>query len=171
MIHAKRYIALLGAALLALTTALMVGPAAELTTAETSVVNDTTFKVSVEQGGSATFNIYVGAFGALKCSATVANPATARVHVSYAVSSGGTVTQQHQLRGDALRRWVPAAGRSQLHYFLGRQTIAIRSTVLGQRRRNHASRVLPSGLQHQPGSRLQPSHHDHKPRWAGRHSD
>ncbi len=76
----------------AFATALMTAPAAELTTAETSVVNDTSFAVSVEQGGSASFNVYVGASGAIKCVATSGNPATATVHTSYSVSNAGVIS-------------------------------------------------------------------------------
>ena len=62
---------------------------AELVTAEvTGIAND----VTVTQGSSATSTINLSATGAISCSITSSNPATATVDTSYSISSGGVVS-------------------------------------------------------------------------------
>ncbi|HEV8421038.1 MAG TPA: hypothetical protein VGR13_06765, partial [Actinomycetota bacterium] len=63
--------------------------AAELDTSELAgVVND----VTVTQGSSSPFTIDVSASGAIDCSVTPANPATAKVDTQFSISAGGSVT-------------------------------------------------------------------------------
>ena len=62
---------------------------AELVTAElTGIVNE----VTVTQGSSANFTISLSATGAIKCVATAANPATAKVHTVFSISAGGVLS-------------------------------------------------------------------------------
>jgi hypothetical protein len=75
------------AGLLVLTA--VVANAAELSTAE---LQGTTNNVTVEQGQTLTFPISLWATGTIRCSATPANPATARVDTTYEVSVAGVVT-------------------------------------------------------------------------------
>ena len=78
------------AAIFALATALWSAPAAELLTAE--VDGTAPIDVTVEQGATASFTIYVSASGSIRCTNTAANPSSASVHTSYAVSNGGAVS-------------------------------------------------------------------------------
>ena len=83
-------LASLVAAIFALATALWSAPAAEILTAE--VDGTTPIDVTVEQGATASFTIYVSASGSIRCTNTAANPSSAQVHTSYAVSNGGAVS-------------------------------------------------------------------------------
>jgi hypothetical protein len=63
--------------------------AAELTTAEIGAMpND----VTVEQGGTASFQIWVGATGQLDCAITQDTPSTATVPTAYGIAAAGTVS-------------------------------------------------------------------------------
>jgi hypothetical protein len=63
--------------------------AAELVTAELS---GTVNNVTVEQGQTVTFQISLSATGTIRCVATPANPATAKIDVHYVVDATGAVT-------------------------------------------------------------------------------
>lgn len=63
--------------------------AAELVTAELS---GTVNNVTVEQGQTVSFQVSLTATGTIRCAATLANPATAKVDVHYAVDATGAVT-------------------------------------------------------------------------------
>jgi hypothetical protein len=62
---------------------------AELVTAELAgTVND----VTVTQGSTANFTVSLSATGAIQCAATLAAPATAKVHTEFSISAGGAVS-------------------------------------------------------------------------------
>jgi hypothetical protein len=63
--------------------------AAELNAAE---LDGTVNQVTVEQGGSTTFQISFTASGALRCSATPTTPARARLNSAYALDASGVLT-------------------------------------------------------------------------------
>lgn len=111
------------------------GSAAELTAAEIGALpND----VTVEQGRSATFEVWVAATGRLNCSYTPANPATARVVTRVAVAANGTVSTSApsaalpfyagaHLTTDCLTDWDTAPGS----YRVGSQVSAAATTPVG----------------------------------------
>jgi hypothetical protein len=71
------------------TVALVSAYAAEVLTAE---VDGTANDVTVTQGASSTFNIKVSASGAVSCAQTPADPSTATVDTSFAISNAGALS-------------------------------------------------------------------------------
>ena len=78
-----------GVVLILVVLAAVAANAAELATAELS---GTVNNVTLEQGQTVSFQISLTASGTIRCSATQASPATAKVDVHYAVDGVGTVT-------------------------------------------------------------------------------
>jgi hypothetical protein len=76
-------------ALAMLVLAALAAGAAELTTAE---LTGTANNVTVEQGQTVTFQISLSATGTIRCAATPANPATAKVDTHYVIDPAGAVT-------------------------------------------------------------------------------